>query len=176
MYFQVHGYQTEIPRTYQSLAIRISEREATRLTSRRIHHTARTNVPCIHYHSSRYGYRARYSMRALLTERRAGCSCTRYARISALAQLVSLLGRPGSYLDSSPDKQACSPTVRAFRQASTTKSARVFAYLSATPHKVWGVWVRLAQSVPTVYYVVCYATTAKCCSNPASTPLTRNYC
>lgn len=80
----------------------------------------------------------RYSVRALLLERRAECSCTRYAGISALAQLVSLLGRSGSYLDSSPDKQACSLTVRAFRQASTTRSARVFAYLSATPHKVWG--------------------------------------
>lgn len=34
---------------------------------------------------------------------------------------------PISYLDSSPDKQACSLTVRAFRQASTTR-AWVFAY------------------------------------------------
>lgn len=33
----------------------------------------------------------------------------------------------------------------------------------------------LSPSAP-LYYVVCYATTAKCCSNPASTPLTRNYC
>lgn len=105
-HFQEYGYLTEIPRTYRSFAIPISEREGTRVTSRRIHHTAHTNVACIHYHSSRYGYRVRRDIAcALLAERRAGCSCTRYGGISALCS-TSLSSPPASYLDSSPDKQA----------------------------------------------------------------------
>lgn len=108
-YFQVYGYLTEIPRTYRSFAIPISECEGTRVTSRRIHHTVHTNVPCIHYHSSRHGYRGDIAF--ALPERRTGCSCTHYGGISALCS-TSLSSRhaaawpPASYLDSSPDKQA----------------------------------------------------------------------
>lgn len=68
--------------------------------------------------------------------------CTRYARISALLQLLPLplcvahrrasAWPPTSYLDSSPDKQTCSLTVRAFRQASTTR-ARGYLRIPATP-------------------------------------------
>lgn len=51
---------------------------------------------------------------------------------------------PTSYLDSSPDKQACSLTVRAFRQASTTR-AGVFAY-PGNPR--FGVQARFWLSAP----------------------------
>lgn len=49
---------------------------------------------------------------------------------------------PTSYLNSSPDKQACSLTVRAFRQASTTR-ARVFAY-PGNPRSGFGPWFWLS--------------------------------
>jgi len=89
--------------------------------------------------------------------------------------------RSGSYLDSSPDKQACSLAVRAFRRASTTVAAaspregvcvsRQPLGASGTGHGARG-W--RGRRLP--YADVVCATTAKCCNNPASTPLTRNYC
>lgn len=121
---------TEIPRIQTAIIGHsyLRAREAARVTSRRIHHTARTNVRCIHYHSSWYGYTAAI-YRAHYYQR--GCSCTRYAGISALAQLLSprlaAAWPPASYLDSSPDKQGLlSPSPC---QASTTARARVFALL-----------------------------------------------
>lgn len=82
---------------------------------------------------------------------------------------------PISYLDSSPDKQACSLTVRAFRQASTTR-AWVFAY-PGNPRSGFRLdsssRLRFDWSPAVVYY----ATTAKCWQAIlASTSLIRNYC
>jgi len=119
------------------------------------------------------------SYSALLTSQRGGrggCS------IQASRPIPSTC-RSGSYLDSSPDKQACSLAVRAFRRASTTAAtaaaspregvcvSRQPLGASGTGHGARG-W--RGRRLP--YADVVCATTAKCCNDPASTPLTRNYC
>lgn len=131
MYFQVHEHSPNRNSSdtdsdhwsFLSQSARSCARDISTNSSYGAHKRTMHSLPFILVWDTGAIYRAHYYQR--------GCSCTGYAGISALAQLLSprlaAAWPPASYLDSNPDKQGLlSPSPC---QASTTARARVFALL-----------------------------------------------